>query len=122
MTSTTEANVSKRNVKSAAKNNSAVSAAPAATSSKNQAVESTRSPASVSNEEISLSSFNLTGVKTLLTVVALACICVTGFMVRLFSVIRYESIIHEFDPWSVPLLNKKRPISTRFSVSASVRS
>jgi hypothetical protein len=23
----------------------------------------------------------------------------TGFMTRLFSVIRYESIIHEFDPW-----------------------
>ncbi len=104
MTSTTEANVSKRNVKSAAKNNSAVSAAPAATSPKNQAVESTKNPAAgVSNEEISLSSFNLTGVKTLLTVVALACICVTGFMVRLFSVIRYESIIHEFDPWLVPL-------------------
>jgi hypothetical protein len=43
--------------------------------------------------------FNPTGVKTLLTVTILACICVTGFMTRLFSVIRYESIIHEFDPW-----------------------
>jgi hypothetical protein len=42
---------------------------------------------------------NLTGVKTLLLVTALTCVCITGFMTRLFSVIRYESIIHEFDPW-----------------------
>jgi dolichyl-diphosphooligosaccharide--protein glycosyltransferase len=43
--------------------------------------------------------FNPAGVTTLLIVVSLACIYITGFMVRLFSVIRYESIIHEFDPW-----------------------
>jgi len=42
---------------------------------------------------------NPTGVKTLLVVISLACVCLTGFMSRLFSVIRYESIIHEFDPW-----------------------
>jgi hypothetical protein len=42
---------------------------------------------------------NLTAVKTLLLVTALTCVCITGFMTRLFSVIRYESIIHEFDPW-----------------------
>lgn len=43
--------------------------------------------------------FNPTGVKTLLVVAALACVWITAFMSRLFSVIRYESIIHEFDPW-----------------------
>lgn len=26
-------------------------------------------------------------------------ICISAFLVRVFSVIRYESIIHEFDPW-----------------------
>jgi dolichyl-diphosphooligosaccharide--protein glycosyltransferase len=26
-------------------------------------------------------------------------ICVLAFFVRIFSVIRYESVIHEFDPW-----------------------
>jgi hypothetical protein len=29
----------------------------------------------------------------------LLAICVLAFMVRLFSVVRYESVIHEFDPW-----------------------
>ena len=43
--------------------------------------------------------FNPTGVKTLIIFTSLACIYITGFMSRLFSVIRYESIIHEFDPW-----------------------
>lgn len=94
MTST-EANVSKRNVKYSSKN--ASPAAPVATSP--QPSEPTKSTASYSSEDLNLGSLNLTGVKTLLTVVVLACICITGFMVRLFSVIRYESIIHEFDPW-----------------------
>ena len=26
-------------------------------------------------------------------------ICVLAFLVRIFSVIRFESVIHEFDPW-----------------------
>lgn len=30
---------------------------------------------------------------------ALVCICVMAFAVRLFSVIKYESVIHEFDPY-----------------------
>jgi len=30
---------------------------------------------------------------------ALACICIMAFAVRLFSVIKYESVIHEFDPY-----------------------
>ena len=29
----------------------------------------------------------------------LALICLLAFMVRVFSVIRFESVIHEFDPW-----------------------
>ena len=31
--------------------------------------------------------------------VILLAVCVLAFMVRLFSVVRYESVIHEFDPW-----------------------
>ena len=46
-----------------------------------------------------LANYNQAGVKTLLIFVSLACICLAGFLTRLFSVIRYESIIHEFDPW-----------------------
>lgn len=29
----------------------------------------------------------------------LLCICILAFFCRLFSVVRYESVIHEFDPW-----------------------
>ena len=29
----------------------------------------------------------------------LGAICILAFMCRLFSVVRYESVIHEFDPW-----------------------
>ncbi len=32
-------------------------------------------------------------------IVILLAISVMAFFVRVFSVIRYESIIHEFDPW-----------------------
>ena len=32
-------------------------------------------------------------------VAILAMICILAFCIRIFSVIRYESIIHEFDPW-----------------------
>lgn len=44
-------------------------------------------------------SYDPKGIKTLLIVSCLGCIWLTGFATRLFSVIRYESIIHEFDPW-----------------------
>ena len=30
---------------------------------------------------------------------ALLCICVLAFSIRLFSVVKYESVIHEFDPY-----------------------
>jgi len=38
---------------------------------------------------------------SLITVVVLALCCLIGFSSRLFAVIRFESIIHEFDPWYV---------------------
>lgn len=41
----------------------------------------------------------LAGAQSLLTVVVLALCCVISFSSRLFAVIRFESIIHEFDPW-----------------------
>lgn len=40
-------------------------------------------------------------VKSLLVFVVLALAWFLGFSSRLFSVIRFESIIHEFDPWYV---------------------
>ncbi len=41
----------------------------------------------------------LTGTQSLLTVVILVLACIVAFSSRLFAVIRFESIIHEFDPW-----------------------
>jgi hypothetical protein len=40
-----------------------------------------------------------TGLTSLISFVVLTCAYISGFMSRLFSVIRFESIIHEFDPW-----------------------
>ena len=40
-----------------------------------------------------------TGSKTLLTLTCLLGTWLLGFGSRLFAVIRFESIIHEFDPW-----------------------
>lgn len=37
--------------------------------------------------------------EALLRTLVLALICVVSFSIRLFSILRYESIIHEFDPW-----------------------
>lgn len=37
--------------------------------------------------------------EVLLRSLILALICAVAFSTRLFSVLRYESIIHEFDPW-----------------------
>ena len=41
------------------------------------------------------------GITSLLTIVVLALACLAAFCSRLFAVIRFESIIHEFDPWYV---------------------
>ena len=45
---------------------------------------------------------NLGGWKSLIVVAVLTLACIAGFSSRLFAVIRFESIIHEFDPWCVP--------------------
>ena len=42
---------------------------------------------------------NPAGSKSLIVFVVLALAWVVGFASRLFAVIRFESIIHEFDPW-----------------------
>lgn len=42
---------------------------------------------------------NPVGSKSLLTVTILLATWLLGFGSRLFAVIRFESIIHEFDPW-----------------------
>jgi len=40
-----------------------------------------------------------TGLTSLISFTVLTCAYISGFMSRLFSAIRFESIIHEFDPW-----------------------
>ncbi|EDV20993.1 uncharacterized protein TRIADDRAFT_31147 [Trichoplax adhaerens] len=42
---------------------------------------------------------SLAGFKSLLVIIVLTSCCLLGFASRLFAVIRFESIIHEFDPW-----------------------
>lgn len=42
---------------------------------------------------------NTAGLSTLITVTVLSLAWLAGFASRLFAVIRFESIIHEFDPW-----------------------
>lgn len=37
--------------------------------------------------------------KTLLKTAILGLIAAAAFSSRLFSIVRYESVIHEFDPW-----------------------
>lgn len=44
---------------------------------------------------------NSLGITSLLTFVILVLAWIVGFASRLFAVIRFESIIHEFDPWLV---------------------
>lgn len=41
----------------------------------------------------------IAGTQSLLIVVILVLACIVAFSTRLFAVIRFESIIHEFDPW-----------------------
>lgn len=41
----------------------------------------------------------IAGTQSLLIVVILVLACIAAFSSRLFAVIRFESIIHEFDPW-----------------------
>ena len=41
----------------------------------------------------------IAGARSLLVVTVLGLACIVAFSSRLFAVIRFESIIHEFDPW-----------------------
>ena len=49
--------------------------------------------------DIRTSMWNPGGWKSLLSFAILALAWLVGFSSRLFAVIRFESIIHEFDPW-----------------------
>lgn len=60
--------------------------------------EKNAQPASKTNRP-NASPINALGYKSLLTFTILALACIAGFASRLFAVIRFESIIHEFDPW-----------------------
>ena len=42
---------------------------------------------------------DLSGISTVLKWSILGLICLLGFSIRLFAVVRYESVIHEFDPY-----------------------
>ena len=53
----------------------------------------------VTNKE--KNSFSTLGATSLLTFVILSLCWLVGFASRLFAIIRFESIIHEFDPWYV---------------------
>jgi dolichyl-diphosphooligosaccharide--protein glycosyltransferase len=53
----------------------------------------------LSNSTSASSLLSPTGITSLITFIVLTCAYISGFMSRLFSVIRFESIIHEFDPW-----------------------
>ena len=55
---------------------------------------------SLSNSRL-LTRQYLVGAQSLLVFVVLGLACVVSFSSRLFAVIRFESIIHEFDPWYV---------------------
>ena len=46
-----------------------------------------------------LSEHYVKGAQSLLVFLVLGLACVAAFSTRLFAVIRFESIIHEFDPW-----------------------
>ena len=53
------------------------------------------------------SLLNAVGYKSLLTFTVLALAWLVGFASRLFAVIRFESIIHEFDPWYASILTDR---------------
>jgi len=44
-------------------------------------------------------SQDLSGIPTILKFGILGIICLLSFAIRLFAVVRYESVIHEFDPY-----------------------
>ncbi|CAF1624516.1 unnamed protein product [Rotaria magnacalcarata] len=62
-------------------------------------VSSKKRLSSSSNMLATSSLISPTGLTSLISFIVLTCAYISGFMSRLFSVIRFESIIHEFDPW-----------------------
>lgn len=62
-------------------------------------VNSKRRLSSSSSMSATSSLLSPTGLTSLISFIVLTCAYISGFMSRLFSVIRFESIIHEFDPW-----------------------
>lgn len=57
------------------------------------------SAANAADETPSLAFRDSKGILSLLMMVILGLIGLVAFASRLFAVIRFESIIHEFDPW-----------------------
>lgn len=50
---------------------------------------------------------NRGGWRSLIVFFVLSLAWLAGFSARLFAVIRFESIIHEFDPWSVAMTERR---------------
>jgi len=65
----------------------------------NTNINSKKRLSSSSNMLATSSLLSPTGLTSLISFIVLTCAYISGFMSRLFSVIRFESIIHEFDPW-----------------------
>jgi len=55
--------------------------------------------ANVEVEKPPVEDEDLSGIPTVLKWSILGLICLLGFSIRLFAVVRYESVIHEFDPY-----------------------
>ena len=64
-----------------------------------QAAKSVKDNGKLLEESKQRSMDVIAGTQSLLTIVILALACIVSFSSRLFAVIRFESIIHEFDPW-----------------------
>lgn len=64
-----------------------------------EAPSSTQDKAKLLEESKQRSLDVIAGAQSLLIVVILGLACIVAFSSRLFAVIRFESIIHEFDPW-----------------------
>lgn len=77
---------------------------PVAASKESPSIESAQEKAKLLEESKQRSLNYIAGAQSLLTVVILVLACVAAFSSRLFAVIRFESIIHEFDPWYAELL------------------
>lgn len=73
--------------------------APASPSVPKDAPPSVQDKAKLLEESKQRSLDVIAGAQSLLIVVILGLACIVAFSSRLFAVIRFESIIHEFDPW-----------------------